>query len=67
MIYQKCVIIIFHIWIFDEMRDSCNVSKIGLIYSALSKSACGGGVAPIFTMPLPQHTGALSQYKDNLS
>ena len=29
------------------MRDSHNVSKIGLIFSALSKSACGRLVCPI--------------------
>ena len=41
MIYQKCVIFISQIWIFGEIRESHNVSKIGLIFSALSKSACG--------------------------
>ena len=29
------------------MRDSHNVSKIGLIFSALSKSACGGLVRQV--------------------
>ena len=47
VIYQKWGIIIFQIWIFDEMRDSQNVSKIGLIFSAQSKSACGGLVSSI--------------------
>ena len=47
VIYQKCVIFILQIWIFDEMRDSHNVSKIGLIFSALSKSACGGLVRQV--------------------
>ena len=45
--YQKCFIFVFQIWIFDEMRDSHNVSKIGLIFSALSKSACGGLVPQV--------------------
>ena len=47
VINQKCVIFIFQIKIFDEMRDSYNVSKIGLIFSALSKSACGGLVRQV--------------------
>ena len=47
VIYQKCVIFISQIWIFDEMRESHNVSKIGLIFSALSKSACGGLVRQV--------------------
>ena len=55
VIYQKCVIFIFQIWIFDEMRDSHYVSKIGLISSALSKLACGGLVrqVPHFVQPCP--------------
>ena len=47
VIYEKCVISIFQIWICDEMRDSHNVSKIGLIFSALSKLACGGLVRQV--------------------
>ena len=47
VIYQKCVIFIIQIWIFDEMRNSHNISKIGLIFSALSKSACGGLVRQV--------------------
>ena len=47
VIYEKCVIFIFQIGIFDEIRDSHNVSKIGLIFSAHSKSACGGLVRQV--------------------
>ena len=47
MIYQKWGIIIFQIWIFDEIRDNQNVNKIGLMFSAQSKSACGGLVCQV--------------------
>ena len=47
VIYQKYVIFIFQIWIFDEMRDNHNVSKIVLIFFAQSKSACGGLVRQV--------------------
>ena len=47
VIYEKCVIFIFQIWIFDEMRGSHNVSKICRIFSAQSKSACGGLVRQV--------------------
>ena len=40
-------IFIFQIWFFCEIRDHHNVSKIGLIFSALSKLACGGLVRPV--------------------
>ena len=57
VIYQKCVFFISQIWIFGEMRESHNVSKIGLIFSALSKSACGGLVRQVrhFVQPWFQH------------
>ena len=54
-IYQKCVIFISQIWIFDGMRDSHNVNKIGLIFSALSKSACGGLVRQVRHFVQPCH------------
>ena len=60
VIYQKCVIFIFQIWIFHEMRDSHNVSKIGLIFSTLSKSACGGLVRQVRHFVQPCSTNCIN-------
>ena len=38
---------IFQIWIIDEIIESHNVSEIGPIFSALSKSACGRHSPPL--------------------